>query len=392
MEKRMDTEYRRAANITIVIAGIVALVWLFFNYALSALMPFLLAAIISALISPIARGISERTKIPRKLCAAVMLIATFSAVTALIYAAISRLITELGNLLKHLSENPEIIGDTLQGILDKLTANGTHFSFLQKIFDSDALAGLGIDITKALQDATASLVSSLTSSLPSAAVSLVKGVPSVLLFVIVFLIAAFYFSADGETVARTLSSLLPDRWQKKLPGIKDKFKKTIMGYIKAYFLIMVLTFCEMLLGLSILGVDYAFIMAIVISVIDILPILGSGTVLIPWAIFAFLTSNTPLGVGLLILYAVSLVVRQFAEPKIVGGAIGIHPLATLASVYLGLKFLGFLGIFIGPMTALLLREMFFKDAEDEDTTNREGRSGESQTSEGKQISGALDKP
>ena len=392
MEKRMDTEYRRAANITIVIAGIVALVWLFFNYALSALMPFLLAAIISALISPIARGISERTKIPRKLCAAVMLIATFSAVTALIYAAISRLITELGKLLGRLSENPEIIGDTLQGILDKLTANGTHFSFLQKIFDSDSLAGLGIDITKALQDATASLVSSLTSSLPSAAVSLVKGVPSVLLFVIVFLIAAFYFSADGETVARTLSSLLPDRWQKKLPGIKDKFKKTIMGYIKAYFLIMVLTFCEMLLGLSILGVDYAFIMAIVISVIDILPILGSGTVLVPWAIFAFLTSNTPLGVGLLILYAVSLVVRQFAEPKIVGGAIGIHPLATLASVYLGLKFLGFLGIFIGPMTALLLREMFFKDADGEDAPNGEGKSGESQTSDGKQISGALDKP
>lgn len=392
MEIRMDTEYRRAANITVVIAGIVALVWLFFNYALSALMPFLLAAVISALVSPIARKISEKTKIPRKLCAAVMLIATFSAVTALVYAAISRLITELGNLLGHLSENPEIIGDTLQGILDKLTANGTHFSFLQKIFDSDALAGLGIDITKALQDATGSFVSSLTSSLPSAAVSLVKSVPSVLLFVIVFLIAAFYFSADGETVARTLSSLLPDRWQKKLPGIKDKFKKTIMGYIKAYFLIMVLTFCEMLLGLSILGVEYAFIMAIVISVIDILPILGSGTVLIPWAIFAFLTSDTPLGVGLLILYAVTLVVRQFAEPKIVGGAIGIHPLATLASVYLGLRFLGFFGIFIGPMTALLLREMFFKGADGEDTPNGEGKSGESQTSGGKQISGALDKP
>ena len=388
----MDTEYRRAANITVVIAGIVALVWLFFNYVLSSLMPFLLAAVISALVSPIARKISEKTKIPRKLCAAVMLIATFSAVTALLYAAVSRLITELGNLLRHLSENPEIIGDTLQGILDKLTANGTHFSFLQKIFDSDALAGLGIDITKALQDATGSFVSSLTSSLPSAAVSLVKSVPSVLLFVIVFLIAAFYFSADGETVARTLSSLLPDRWQKKLPGIKDKFKKTIMGYIKAYFLIMVLTFCEMLLGLSILGVEYAFIMAIVISVIDILPILGSGTVLIPWAIFAFLTSDTPFGVGLLILYAVTLVVRQFAEPKIVGGAIGIHPLATLASVYLGLRFLGFFGIFIGPMTALLLREMFFKDADGEDTPNGEGKSGESQTSGGKQISGALDKP
>lgn len=376
----METEYRRAANITVVVAGIAALVWLFFNYALSALMPFLLAAVISVMISPIAGKISGKTKIPRKICAAVMLIATFSGVTALLYVAISRLITELGNLLRRLSENPEIIGDTLRGILDKLTANGTHFSFLQKIFDSDALAGLGIDITKALQDATGSFVSSLTSSLPSAAVSLVKSVPSALLFVIVFLIAAFYFSADGESIARTLSSLLPGKWQKKLPGIKDKFKKTVMGYIKAYFLIMVLTFCEMLLGLSILGVDYAFIMAIVISVIDILPILGSGTVLVPWAIFAFLTSNTPLGVGLLILYAVTLVVRQFAEPKIVGGAIGIHPLATLASVYLGLRFLGFLGIFIGPMTALLLRELFFKGADEDKPSDSMQTSGGTRTS------------
>ena len=102
-------------------------------------------------------------------------------------------------------------------------------------------------------------------------------------------------------------------------------------------------------------------MAIVISVVDILPILGTGTVLVPWAIFAFLTSSTPLGVGLLFLYAVTLVVRQLAEPRIVGGAIGVHPLATLASVYLGLRFLGFIGIFIGPMTALLLREVFFKE-------------------------------
>ncbi len=355
---KMDTEYRRAANITIVIAGMAVLAWLFFKFALSALMPFVLAAIISLLVAPLAKKISEVTRIPRKACAAVILIVVFSIVSMLLYLAVSRLVSELGDLLFRLSENPEIIGDTVDGILDRLTGNGTHFSFLQKIFDSDALSGLGIDMGEAMRQALGSMLSSLTSALPGAAVALIKEVPSALLFLIVLLIAAFYFSAEGGNIAGGLCSVLPDKWRRKLPSLGEKFKKTLVGYIKAYFLIMLLTFCEILLGLSILGVDYAFIMAIVISVVDILPILGAGTVLVPWAVFAFLTSNTPLGVGLLILYAVTLVVRQFAEPKIVGGAIGIHPLATLASVYLGLRFLGFIGIFVGPMVALLLREMF----------------------------------
>ncbi len=358
----MDTEYRRAANITVVAAGIIALAWLFFEYALTALSPFVIAALIAAVISPISKKISEKTKIPRKACAAVILVLVFAAVSALLYAGISRLVLELGKLLQGLSENPEIIGETFLGIIDRLTGNGSHFSFLQKIFESEALQSLGIDLDEVLKNAIGSMISSLTKALPSAAVALVVEIPSALLFVVVLLIAAFYFSADGASIGKGLAELLPDKWQKKLPSLWEKLKKTLVGYIKAYFLLMLLTFGEMLIGLSILGVEYAFIAAIVISVVDVLPILGAGTVLVPWAVLALLTSNTPLGVGLLILYAVTLVIRQFAEPKIVGGAIGIHPLATLASVYLGLRFLGFAGIFVGPMAALLLRELLFKDS------------------------------
>jgi len=367
----MDTEYRRAANITIIVAGLIALAWLFFRYALGALLPFVLALMISALVSPVSKKISDKTKIPRKLCVAVILVAVFSGVSAILYAGISRLVLELGKLLQRLSENPEIIGDTLDSILDRLTGNGSHFSFLQKIFESEALSGLGIDVDAVVRDAISSAVSSLTSALPSAAVSLVKEIPSVLLFFIVLLIAAYYFASDGGELGGTIKSILPDKWQKKLPVLARKLKKSLAGYVKAYLLLMLLTFFEILLGLTVLGVEYAFIMAIIISVVDVLPILGTGTVLVPWAIFSFLTSNTPLGVGLLVLYAVTLIIRQFAEPKIVGGAIGIHPLATLASVYLGLKFLGFAGIFAGPILALILREVFVGDAADEKKETQE---------------------
>ncbi len=356
----MDTDYRRAANITVIVAGAVLAAWVFFRYALSALLPFLLAAVIAALVSPVSEWISKKTKIPKKLTSAVVLILLFSLMSALLYLAISRLIGELGDLLSRLSENPELIGNTLSSIIDRVTGNGTHFSFLQSILESESLKNLGIDLTGLLQDAIGSLISSLTSALPVAAISLIKGIPSWILFVIVLLIAAYYFSSDGDSVGRGLSSVLPERWQARIPVIKDKFKRTVTGYIKAYFLLMLLTFFEMMIGLTILGVEYAFIMAIVISVVDILPILGAGTVLVPWAIFACLTSNTPLGVGLLILYAVTLIIRQIAEPRIVGSTLGIHPLATLASVYIGLKLIGFIGIFVGPMAAMMLRELFFK--------------------------------
>ena len=367
----MDTEYRKAANITVIALGIAVFFWIFFKYALSALMPFLLAAVISALVSPIAKKVSQKTKIPQKISAGAILILIFSLTLTLLYFAISKLILELGDLLARLSESPDMIGNALQGLVDRLTGNGTHFSFLQKIFDSEALKSLGIDINSALRDALGSMISSLTGALPSAAVSLIKEIPNVLLFIIVFLIAAFYFSADMGSISNSLSSVLPDRWAAKIPVIKEKFKKTVTGYLKAYFLIMLLTFFEMLAGLTLLDVEYALIMAIVISVVDILPILGAGTVLIPWAIFALISSNTPLGVGLLVLYAVTLVARQFIEPKIVGSTLGIHPLATLASVYLGLKFLGFVGIFVGPMVALLLRELFFKKNDEKNEQNNE---------------------
>jgi sporulation integral membrane protein YtvI len=304
------------------------------------------------------------------LTSAVVLILLFTLISSLFYLAISRLIGELGDLLARLAEDPELIGNTLSSLVDRVTGNGSHFSFLQSIFESESLKSLGIDLSGLLRDAIGSMISSLTSALPVAAISVLKAIPSWLLFMIVLLIAAYYFSSDGDSVGRGLSSVLPTKWQAKLPVIKEKFKKTVTGYIKAYFLLMLLTFFEMLVGLTVLGVEYAFIMAIVISIVDVLPILGTGAVLVPWAIFACLTSNTPLGVGLLILYAVTLVIRQIAEPRIVGSTLGVHPLATLASVYIGLRLVGFVGIFIGPMVAMLIREVFFKHDGEKDVVSK----------------------
>ena len=249
----MDKDYRRAANITVVVAGVVLAAWIFLRYALSALLPFLLAAVISSLVSPVSAWITKKTKIPKRLTSAVVLILIFSLISVLLYLAISRLIGELGNLLARLSEDPELIENTVSSVLDRLTSSGSHFSLFQKIFESESLRELGVDLGVLLQSALNSMISSLSATLPVAALSILKAIPSWILFIIVLLIAAYYFSSDGESVGNRITSILPEKWQRRAGGIKEKFKKTVAGYIKAYFLLMLLTFFEMLVGLTVLG-------------------------------------------------------------------------------------------------------------------------------------------
>lgn len=353
----MDNDYKRAANITIITWGIIAFLWLFFKYAIGAAIPFIIGLLIALLISPITRFISKKTKIPHGAVAAVFVILFFFAISSLIYLAASRLIGELGNLLLKLSEDPEAISRSLSEIGNVF---GSHFAFMQSLFESDALIKLGIDLDRLLPEALSSMLSSISAAVPAFAMNVLSGVPEFLLCVAVILISSVYFCTDRDTIFSAFASLLPESWQKKLPEIKQKIKSTLWGYVKAYLIIMLLTFCEVFFGLTVLGVNYALIISIIIAVIDILPILGTGTVLIPWAIFSFITSDTPLGIGLLILYGVVLIIRQLVEPKIVGNTLGLHPLAALASIYLGIRFLGIGGIFIGPIAAMLIKSFLFK--------------------------------
>ncbi len=136
--------------------------------------------------------------------------------------------------------------------------------------------------------------------------------------------------------------------------------------LKAYGLIMFITFCELFLGLTILNLigvmdnGYVFMIAIAIAVFDILPVAGSGGILIPWAVVSVILGSYPQAIGLIIIYVIITVIRQYIEPKIVGTSLGVHPIVTLAGLYFGLKLFGFMGMFIVPLTVMTLKA--FNDA------------------------------
>ena len=135
---------------------------------------------------------------------------------------------------------------------------------------------------------------------------------------------------------------------------------SVFKLIKGYAILMLMTFLELLAGFLILRVKYALLLSLLIAVVDILPVLGTGTVLIPWGIAGLILKNTALGIGILVLYAVITVIRNFAEPKIIGKQIGINPLFTLLSMFIGIKLLGFAGVIIFP-TALIVTVKYYSE-------------------------------
>ena len=201
-------------------------------------------------------------------------------------------------------------------------------------------------------------LSTVTKWIPSALLSIFKKLPSVLIFLLIAVISCFYFAADIDRINKKAVLLLPVPLRARIPSIKRQFLDKSSRYLRAYVILLLLTFGELFVGLSILRTPYPLLLAIFISILDILPILGVGTILIPWAAVELLfTKDYYTGVGLLIIYVIITVVRQVTEPRIVGGSLGLHPLLTLISMYVGLKLFGFLGALLAPMAIIVLRSL-----------------------------------
>ena len=221
----------------------------------------------------------------------------------------------------------------------------------------DALDELGVDIK--------SIATGLTTGI-SGVYSVVKNIPSVLIGVVIGVVAWIFFTKDYRYIVNFIKLQLPDSKKNLLSDFKQIFSDTVLKMIKAYALIMFITFCELFIGFTILNAigvsnnSYAAIIAAGIAIFDILPVAGSGGILIPWMIISLIMGNVGQAIGLLVIYIVISVIRQYIEPKIVGTSLGVHPIVTLAGLYFGLKLFGFMGMFIVPITVMTIKA--FNDA------------------------------
>ena len=203
-------------------------------------------------------------------------------------------------------------------------------------------------------DAFGSLLKSFFSLIGRFLTTVGGEIPRVLFLLLISVIATVYFSVDLENINFFFKSILPSKIVTIMVQFKEKSAKIVVKYVKAYFLIMLITFAVIFFGLTVLKIRYALLLAVIIALLDMLPVLGVGVLLVPWSLWAFASGDSRLGIGLLILYVVSIVTRQIAEPKILGKNLGINPLLTLVLMYLGLTLFGVGGLVFMPIISVIL--------------------------------------
>lgn len=219
------------------------------------------------------------------------------------------------------------------------------------------LAPFVSDAGRQLSDSLQRVVSSLSDRAMDSLAGMAGGVPGFLLESGLCILSSFFFAADYPAVTRFLLGRMPPHWRQTALEAKKKSMSTLLRMGRAYLLLLFITWGEVWLGLALLRAPHPFGMAVITAVVDLLPVLGSGAVLVPWGIGQLLLGHYPMGFGILALYGAITVLREIIEPKLVGGQLGLHPLAALASMFIGGKVLGFWGLFAGPLLVTILLQL-----------------------------------
>ena len=215
------------------------------------------------------------------------------------------------------------------------------------------------NIAPNLQELISKGFSKLISYISQFVINFAKAVPSFLLSAFAAVFTAFFLLKDEEKISSLSLKFFGNKVCNGFVKFKNTFLKTASSYLKAQLIIVGIIFVILLIGFMILKVRYVFVLALITALVDAVPILGTGTVLIPAGVFCFLSGNTSLGWGFLILYGITLLARQLCEPKILGKAFGIHPLVALFSIFAGMKLFGIAGLVFGPFFAIFIKILIF---------------------------------
>lgn len=324
-----------------------------FKFTFNHLMPFVVGFFIAFILKPIVRKFDHIFG-QQKWIGVLVTILFYSLVLFLIVWAIFGAI----GLIQHAIPLAQMFFDTkLVPMANELMMWAESFaSNLDPRFISIVERGMN-----ELMNALETILNYISSGALTWITAIVSSTPKILVAIILSVISSFFFSMDYDSISDTMLKVFPFEVQRFILDFKNNFVALISQFFLAYGKLMALTFVELAIGLIIFRVNNPISRAAIISLVDILPVLGTGTVLIPWGVYELLVGSTSLGIGLIILYVLISAVRYVLEPRVVGKQIGLHPLLTLVSIYIGVKFIGFWGIFVAPVVVTIFVTMIKND-------------------------------
>ena len=314
-------------------------------------MPFLVAFIISLIMEPAIKFVMKKLKLTRKASSIIVFLAVITLLSGTIVWGISTLFSEASNLL--------------QGLNDYIEKAYNLFNLITKKMDFKKFH-LPIEVTDVLQNSTEGVLNNFSAWLKSLLNRLIKfitSVPIIAIYSFITIMALYLICVDKIYILDQFEHHLPRKWVMKIGVHVRELIKTLSGYLKAESILILISFIICLIGLYILKIakfkiEFPLLMALFIGFVDALPILGSGTVMIPWAILSGVNGDIKLGIAIIILFAIITTIRQFLEPRLVSKHIGTHPIFTLIAMYTGFRFAGVAGLLIGPIVLIIIKNVF----------------------------------
>ncbi len=328
-----------------VLLALVAGLYLIVKLA-SLVVPFIVAFLIASMVEPLVHALDKRLHLTRTIATTV----TVLLVLALLFTVVGVVAVKLASEARDFAlQLPAMYTDWANAAQKFMTELDVKYEFI----DQDAINTIN-DVVLRLRGELLGLVNTATKS----AWGIAASTPRMIVTLIVTLLATFFFTRDRDYISRQIHRQLPESWIRRVESVRDDLFGALFGYIRAMLILMLVTFVELTIGFTLVGVNYAILFALIISIFDALPVLGTGTFVVPWALYNLLTGNVPTAVGLLLVFCVVWMVRQLLEPRVVGDQIGIHPLLTLVSMYIGMRYMGVFGMILGPVTLIIVRNLF----------------------------------
>lgn len=348
---------------------ILALVYLGFKYVLPPLVPFVVAFIMVFLLKRPIKAICRKFAFhdgQAKLFSIILLIVFYS----LIIGSLVLLIIGCISMIKSLADIwPTLYAETIKPFFGMVLSGG----LLNELnLPSEITYAVNV-VINSISSSFETIISFISSFVVAAASSLITSVPNFFISVVICVIASFFIMIDYDKITDYALGMMNDEIKYYYLEIKSFLVNKVFIIIKAYLKIMTITFVELFIGFTIIGLDNAFVIALSIAIFDILPVFGTGGIMIPWIIICLLQQKFILGLELFVIYIVVTIIRNIIEPKIVGAELGLHPLVILASMLIGVRFFGVLGLFGLPIViSFLLYERKEKQIKKEALAQKKG--------------------
>ncbi len=334
-----------------VVAAIVFSIWFLGDYVLPTILPFIFGGIVAQLLRPMTLTLKKGSILGYKTSAILAIFIFYSATLLLVWNIGFLIFAQTVSLFTRLPD------DYISSILPSDTAlwgsiNSVVYRYLP------FLKPYTQSLFTEFNEFTHNLLSTVSAQVLDGAAVLVQALPDILISTGLGFLSSAFILMDYDRIRKFILSLFPQSIKKLLCYSAGFVFDTGKKIVKAYLILWVLTFAQSTIGLWLLGIEFFATAGMFVALVDILPVLGSGLVLVPWGIITIINGSTAQGVGILILYAIMSIIRTIIEPKIVGERIGLHPLATIISLYVGARLFGFLGLIFAPILVTLVAHLY----------------------------------